>query len=75
MDQAEVDRLRKQWGEWVRGDMGREDKDDESFEYMRRKLWADVVMKLIGTSDFDVVDIADAVMRNFDQRFGKGEGE
>lgn len=50
--------------------------DDASHDYMRRKLWCDVVMTSMQSKVYDDhIKAADIVLKEFDQRFGKGEGE
>lgn len=47
---------------------------EQSLEHMRRKLWGDVVLLEVSKNP-KAFDIADLVLKNFDQRFGKGDGE
>lgn len=60
---------------WIDGNANRREQDEESFEYMRRKLWCDVLFQAIGMSNERGVALADEVIELFDERFGKGEGE
>ena len=71
----------KAWGEWVNqgGDVGEEDKEKEeqSFEYMRRKLWCDMVMSHnnSGQPMSMVLSAANLVLQEIDERFGKKDVE
>ena len=51
------------------------DQDNESFEYMRRKLWCNVMLQAIGMSSQRCARMSDEAVEKFDKRFGKGEGE
>ena len=49
------------------------DKEEQSHEYMRRKLWCDMVMSHhnSGQPMSMVLSAANLVLQEFDQRFGK----
>lgn len=51
------------------------DEEQESFEYMCRKLWCDVVLKILEPRGQLPRQCADGILKEFDQRFGKGDGE
>ena len=56
--------------------MDEKNQDDKSHEYMRRKLWCDVLVAAMKCKGYDdPVRAAGAALTNFDERFGKGDGE
>ena len=58
-------------------DMIDEDRGEESHEDMRRKLWCDALLMAMQCKgyDNDPIKASDIVLKEFDKRFGKGEGE